>query len=159
MTAVKNHHRAMELTDKADALKRAGETEKSIAVYKKAFEREREAALSYKDKYDAEPTRSVLFRSAASLAIESAAPQLALEMIMEGLYGNPPPEIREELLDLLNIIEVISGSGGRKRVMNSRLSFEDNAVLCRIRPIGVRKLQTVRIAQRKNRGPKKVLTN
>lgn len=44
-----------------------------------------------------EPTRSVLLRSAASLAIEANKPQIALQLIDLGLSGCPPPEILDEL--------------------------------------------------------------
>ena len=51
-------------------------------------------------KYDHEPTRSVLFRSAASLAIDCKEYLEAERLIGEGLAGNPPPDIRIELREL-----------------------------------------------------------
>ncbi|MEM9455666.1 MAG: hypothetical protein AAGF11_15900 [Myxococcota bacterium] len=49
-----------------------------------------------------EPTRSVLFRSAASIALEAGQPAQARHLIAEGLRGQPPAPIKEELIDLLD---------------------------------------------------------
>ena len=48
-----------------------------------------------------EPTRSVLHRSAASLALECDETREAERLIGRALSGNPPDEIAEELRDLL----------------------------------------------------------
>ena len=47
-----------------------------------------------------EPTRSILFRSAASLAISCEEYVAAEQMICDGLAGSPPPDIRRELRSL-----------------------------------------------------------
>jgi hypothetical protein len=49
---------------------------------------------------EAEPTRSVLHHSAASLAIECGELQTAERLIATALTGNPPQETAEELRDL-----------------------------------------------------------
>jgi hypothetical protein len=59
-----------------------------------------EAAALIANNFDAEPTRSVLHRSAASLAIECGEFQAADRLISTALSGNPPLEIAEELKDL-----------------------------------------------------------
>jgi hypothetical protein len=55
-----------------------------------AFEYERKAAMLLLNDYDVEPTRSVLFRSAASLALNFGDYREAERMIALGLLGNPP---------------------------------------------------------------------
>lgn len=49
---------------------------------------------------DTEPTRSVLHRSAATLAVNCGELQAAERLITTALSGNPPQEIAEELKDL-----------------------------------------------------------
>ena len=53
------------------------------------------------DQLDFEPTRSVLHRSAASLAVECLQLREAERLIGRALAGNPPPDIADELRDLL----------------------------------------------------------
>jgi hypothetical protein len=53
------------------------------------------------DQLDFEPTRSVLHRSAASLAVECCQLREAERLIGRALAGNPPPDIADELRDLL----------------------------------------------------------
>jgi hypothetical protein len=67
---------------------------------RQAFEQEAQAASLIAGTLDAESTRSVLHRSAASLAIECGEFQTAERLIAISLSGNPPPEIVEELKNL-----------------------------------------------------------
>ncbi|OAD22641.1 hypothetical protein THIOM_001545 [Candidatus Thiomargarita nelsonii] len=60
-----------------------------------------EAAMLLLNDYEIEPTRSVLFRSAACLALDFDDYREAERMIAFGLSGNPPLEILEELRELL----------------------------------------------------------
>jgi hypothetical protein len=55
-------------------------------------------------KFEAEPTRSVLYRSAASMAYVCKKYREAEKLIGIGLAGNPPHEIAEELRDLFNLV-------------------------------------------------------
>ncbi|MCL4203791.1 MAG: hypothetical protein KJ000_14920 [Pirellulaceae bacterium] len=48
--------------------------------------------------------RSVLHRSAASLALNCEEYRLAEKLLAVGLAGDPPPEIAEEMRDLLEQI-------------------------------------------------------
>jgi hypothetical protein len=59
------------------------------------------AANLVADQLDFEPTRSVLHRSAASLAVECFQLREAEQLIGRALAGNPPPDIVDELRDLL----------------------------------------------------------
>ncbi len=91
----------MELADRADRLKREGHFGAARELLLQSFELERTAALKLRDKYTVEPTRSVLSRSAASLALECGLLREAEQMISIGLSGEPPEEIAEELRDLV----------------------------------------------------------
>ena len=51
--------------------------------------------------FDLEPTRSVLHRSAATLAVECSELREAEKLIGRALAGNPPDDIANELRDLL----------------------------------------------------------
>jgi hypothetical protein len=53
------------------------------------------------DQFNLEPTRSVLHRSAAALALECSELREAERLIGRALAGNPPEEIANELRDLL----------------------------------------------------------
>jgi len=61
------HHRAMDLADEGDRLRRAGQLDEARSAYARAFELEREAALAT----DAEPSRGILLRSARCLAADA----------------------------------------------------------------------------------------
>lgn len=100
---------------------------KAFDLYEKAFELEREAALNYLNK-DIEPTRSVLFRSAASLAKNIKKYFEAIDLIEKGLSGNPPIEIEKEFQLLYNqisraisiqLIEELKSIKNLKKELNS----------------------------------------
>lgn len=107
MNEIKNkvnqlHEKAMDLAEEAlyRNLKKLGKAE-TIEIYKKAFQLEKEAAMLLQNAYDIEPTRSVLFQSAANLAYNAEMRQEAEKMIGFALSGNPPHPIDEELKMLL----------------------------------------------------------
>jgi hypothetical protein len=67
-----------------------------------------QAAALIANQLDAEPTRSVLHRSAANLAVNCGELTAAERLIATALSGNPPSEIAEELKDLfiqINLVE------------------------------------------------------
>ncbi len=102
MTPIKdNHHEAMRLLDEATEAKRRGNELLGNDLLRRAFALEKEAALLCRDQFDLEPTRSVLFRSAASLALDCKEFREAERLIAHALVGNPPVEIADELRDLL----------------------------------------------------------
>ena len=65
-----------------------------------AFERERSAADLLAGFLEEEPTRSILHRSAATLAVDCLEYAEAERLVEQGLAGNPPGEIGEELTDV-----------------------------------------------------------
>jgi hypothetical protein len=107
------HHNAMRLVDEADRLRRAGNPQAAREHLRQAFEQERQAATASAADVNLEPTRSVLHRSAASLALECGALREAERLIAVALAGNPPEEIAEELRDLLEQV-YFGGKKGRK---------------------------------------------
>ncbi|MCP6757701.1 MAG: hypothetical protein NHB32_02765 [Fischerella sp. CENA71] len=94
------HNQAMDLAEAAFLAKLQGNLEQSNQLTRQAFEKETQAAALIANQIDAEPTRSVLHRSAASLAIECEDYQTAERLIVTALSGNPPQEIMAELKDL-----------------------------------------------------------
>ncbi len=105
-TARQLHHGAMKSLQQAEEI--SASLKPDMASYKKslrdALELETKAAMLLKDKIAAEPTRSVLFRSAASIAITCGEYRKAENLVVQALYGNPPQEIKDELLDLFSNI-------------------------------------------------------
>lgn len=94
------HDQAMAFAEKASVAKLSGHLEQANILLRQAYEHELEAAKLLEDTSSPEPTRSILFRSAASLAIDCNALREAERLIAIGLSGNPPPDIAEELRDL-----------------------------------------------------------
>jgi hypothetical protein len=95
------HERAMALSDEAFLAKRQGDQLRALRLSHEALRNEVAAAELVKDNLAAEPTRSVLYRSAASLAIDCEEYREAERLIATALAGNPPVEIAQELRDLL----------------------------------------------------------
>ena len=100
-SASRRHREAMELADQAYLARLHGECDKSLALLRKAFEKEREAACLVANDFTNEPTRSVLHRSAASLALDCGELREAEQLVSLALAGNPPEEIANELRDLM----------------------------------------------------------
>lgn len=94
------HQQAMDLAELAFTAKLRGDLEQTSQLNRQAFEKEAKAAGLLAANLDAEPTRSVLYRSAATLAIDCGELQTAEKLIATALAGNPPQEIAEELKDL-----------------------------------------------------------
>jgi len=100
------HDEAMRRMDEALDAERPGDEQAAQAAFRQAFQLERAAAellLTLADQ--PEPSRSVLLRSAASLARDAGQCGESLRLIQIALAGEPPAEIAEELRDLLAAIE------------------------------------------------------
>ena len=98
------HDKAMLISQDAFVLVAYGKEDQAIPLYEQAFELERQAAMSLLDKIDVEPTRSILFRSAAALAKKCHKYRDAEKMIGLGLAGNPPEDVAEELRELFDAV-------------------------------------------------------
>ena len=95
------HREAMELVDRAVLARQRKQPEQVAEFAKAAFEKEKAAADLVAGRLELEPTRSVLHRSAAVLAIECNELRAAERLIGRALAGNPPDDIANELRDLL----------------------------------------------------------
>src|SRR5579872_5676228 len=95
------HHQAMRLADQASDLHRKGQEQEADAHLRQALEHERQAADLAAAAVALEPTRSVLHRSAATLALQCGEYREAERLITTALSGTPPETIAEELRDLL----------------------------------------------------------
>jgi hypothetical protein len=94
------HDGAMKDAELAELAKLDGDPESAKQHYRHSYDKEAKAARMLAEELDFEPSRSVLYRSAASLAILCGEHDEAEELIATGLAGNPPAEIAEELREL-----------------------------------------------------------
>jgi hypothetical protein len=98
------HRLAMEKADEALAARRTDRLNEANVLFREALQLESQAAMNLIGNVEEEPTRSVLFRSAATLAVNGGLYASAAYLIGCALEGNPPTEIREELRGLLGSI-------------------------------------------------------
>jgi hypothetical protein len=108
------HPQAMDLAEMAFWHRRKGEEEKAKSLFVEALKLERQAAALLPSTREAEPSRSVLYRSAASLAYNAGDYEAADWLIANGLAGFPPSEIKEELKNLyddVNFMRHLAVSG------------------------------------------------
>jgi hypothetical protein len=92
------HQRSMDLAEAATLAQQRGES--ASGLWQEAFELEAQAAALLANEWQSEPTRSVLYRSAATLALRCNQVQMAERLVVKGLMGHPPEEIAAELRDL-----------------------------------------------------------
>jgi hypothetical protein len=92
------HRRAVDLAHQAAT---AGDAATALRFRRDAYAREREAAELLTDAYEIEPTRAILFKGAASLALQCKEFREAERLIAKGLSGNPPHDIAHELRMLM----------------------------------------------------------
>jgi uncharacterized coiled-coil DUF342 family protein len=95
------HETAMVFVEQALLAK---EPQRAREYFRSAFEHERKAAEMLEDAHEYEPTRSVLYRSAATLARDCRNYGEARRLIRKGLEGKPPDDIAEELKELLKLV-------------------------------------------------------
>ena len=101
-TTTNPHSQAMDLVETAILERTRGHDEKAIQLYAEALELELAAIRELDERGDhAEPTWSVLHRSAGWMAFNSNQFRRAEKLASKALAGDPHPEIAEELRDLL----------------------------------------------------------
>lgn len=126
------HRLAMEAAERAAIEQALGNTAHARTWYAEAFRHELQAAERFDSRQHAEePTRSVLFRSAASLALDCGDHRSAEKLIARALLGDPPPEIAEELRDLIEQVYFQRHLDTRGVVLEPRefqVSLDGNAV-------------------------------
>ena len=106
MTIQELHIRAMELAEQADFLKMQGKDTEAKPLYEESLQAEKEAAHQARNQQIGEPSESVLFRSAASLAYGLKDFREAERLICMGLAGNPPQDVARELRDLYDQVSL-----------------------------------------------------
>jgi len=102
--AERNHNKAMEWASRAHIAKTKGNEEEALKHTKKALGLEVKAAELLEHEYEVEPTRSILFRSAATLAKNAGDYQVAFDLIRRALQGKPDDNTYAELISLLTNI-------------------------------------------------------
>ena len=101
------HEEAMNMAENAFLAQQKGDKMAFVQLSKKAFLLEKEAALLLQNKFDAEPNRSVLFKSAAFLAFDAQEYQECRDMITYTLLGKPDNIIKAEMNQLFDEVSVL----------------------------------------------------
>jgi hypothetical protein len=101
MTTQNLHREAMEIANRAFEAQRENNHAEYLKLTAEAYEKEKTAAWTLFNQFEAEPTRSILFRSAAQLAFNCGKMRDSEQLISAALAGSPPLEIRKELRNLL----------------------------------------------------------
>jgi len=104
MTVRAFHEKAMDLAMQAVVLKATGQDERVIALAEEACFYETAAACLVPNESASEPTRSILFRSAASLAWQAGKTEAAINLIDTGLTEYTGPQLVLEFTELLDQI-------------------------------------------------------
>lgn len=108
LTIMESHRMAMALCDAADNASRNKKSNDAPYFLKKALEHEKKAAEPFYETI-IEPTRSVLYRSAGSIALQLGNKVEAKRLFEIGLHpgheNSVPPEIAEEINGLLKECE------------------------------------------------------
>jgi hypothetical protein len=94
----------MRHADLAHEARRLGDLAQARAHFERAYSLERDAAEELAGRTDAEPSRSILYRSAATLALQCGHEADAERLVCSGLAGTPPSDVAEELRDLFEQI-------------------------------------------------------
>jgi len=94
------HDQAARLAQLSMVARHQGELEQAKDLARQAYGYESRAAELVADDKSSEPTRSILYLSAASLAYQCKEFQAAQRLIAKGLSGYPPPQVEEDLKDL-----------------------------------------------------------
>ena len=100
------HRQAMDLTDQAFAAKSQGALELAMKLFEQALSRETEAATLAISSGIPEPTKSVLLRSAATLALDCGRPRVAEKLVSMALSADPPESIAMELRDIYETVNL-----------------------------------------------------
>ena len=97
------HNRAMELAQLA-VLAQERDPVRSNELFRSALESERKAAEIWEGVFNLEPTRSILYRSAAALARDCHDYDEAERLIARGLAGQPPGFVVRDLQKLRDLV-------------------------------------------------------
>ena len=98
------HDEAMEIAELGLSARSRGDLVAAVKHFEAAYGIERRAVDLVAADYDLEPTRSIMLRSAATLAFNAGLEREAEQLVGMALIGRPPGFVREELLDLIDEI-------------------------------------------------------
>jgi hypothetical protein len=104
------HDEAMKLAQLAYVAREKGQHARAETLAREAYPYEEKAANLVAEEYaddrkTSEPTRSILYLSAASLAYQCKELKSARHLIVQGLLGYPSGYIKQGLEDLYNAVE------------------------------------------------------
>lgn len=94
------HQQAMALVDEALIKRHRGDESEAANLLRLAFTHEKKAAEIARSESCSEPTRSILHRSAATLALDCGEIKEAERLVATALSLDPPSDIAEELRDV-----------------------------------------------------------
>jgi hypothetical protein len=94
------HNQAMVLAEQAFAARRRDDQASATQLARRAFILEKQVA----EQSQTEPSRSVLHRSAATLALDCGEYREAERLIAAALAGDPPGPIANELREVLDAV-------------------------------------------------------
>jgi hypothetical protein len=101
------HDQAMDIAEKAFLARQKGDNIAFVKLSKESFLLERAAAMLLKDRLEVEPSRSILFKSAAFLAFDAQEYQACRDMITYTLLGKPDAVIKTEMKALFQEVDAI----------------------------------------------------
>jgi hypothetical protein len=96
------HTKAMDLAENAFLLQQKGDAIAFVQLSKEAFLLEKAAAMLLQNEPHSEPSRSILFKSAAFLAFDAQEYQECRDMITYTLLGKPDNIIKAEMNQLFD---------------------------------------------------------
>jgi hypothetical protein len=124
------HPEAMDLAELAFQFRRRGDETKAQEFFLQAMKLEQAAAYLLPPVRESEPSRSILYRSAASLAHNAGQYETADWLVANGLAGFPPEEIKRELKDLyedINFMRHLAVRGVKLSEAQWLMSISGNA--------------------------------
>ena len=91
---------AMQILDEANIARMSGDDAQARQQTRQAYELEKQAAECLADAPQQEPTRAILYRSAALLALDCGELRKGERLIAAALSGNPPAALKTQLCEL-----------------------------------------------------------
>jgi len=119
-TANEFHGAAMEQAELALIARLAHDHERADALFLEALRLELGALQALPVSGEIEPTRTILRRSAATLALDCNDPNLAERLVAQGLADGAPPPLDEELRDLMEQVHF------RRHLLLRGVSLDDD---------------------------------
>ena len=100
------HETAVDMAQEAFLKQKKGLQSQALALFREALEYEKRAVDAIFKNNIGEPARSIVIRSAASLALNAMYLRQAEKLASLGLLGDPPVEIAEELREIMALVDM-----------------------------------------------------